>query len=97
MKKARQSRSATKCMLIVFFDILGSVHLQFAPEGQAVNAQFYCSVIRRLRENIWQKRPELWRAGNWLLHDDYAPSHRALITCEFLGQNSIITLPHPPY
>jgi hypothetical protein len=30
-KKARQSRSATKSMLIVFFDIRGIVHLEFAP------------------------------------------------------------------
>ena len=41
--------------------------------------------------------PELWRAGNWLLHDDNAPSHRALATREFLAHNSIITCPHPHY
>ena len=35
-------------------------------------------------------------AGNWLLHDDNAPSHRALATCEFLAHKGIITLPHPP-
>jgi transposase len=39
----------------------------------------------------------MWHAGNWMLHDDNAPSHRALITREFLAHNSIITLPHPPY
>jgi len=43
------------------------------------------------------KRPELWRAGNWLLHDDNTPSHWALVMREFLAHNSIITLPHPPY
>jgi len=43
-------------------------------------AQFYCSVLHRLREDIWRKRPELWRAGNWLLHDDNIPSHQALAT-----------------
>jgi len=32
-----------------------------------------------------------------LLHDDNTPSHRALVTNEFLAHNSIITLPHPPY
>ena len=37
------------------------------------------------------------RAGNWLLHDGNAPSHRALATREFLAHNSIITCPHPPY
>jgi len=72
-KKARQSRSATKSMLIVFFDILGIVHHEFAHEGQTVNAELYCSVLRRLREDIRRKRPELWRADNWLLHDDSVP------------------------
>jgi len=37
-----------------------------------------------------------WRAGNWLLHDDNAPSHRALITREFLAHKGITTLPHLP-
>ena len=29
-----------KSMLIVFFDIGGIVHLEFASEGQTVNAEF---------------------------------------------------------
>jgi len=84
-------------MLIVFFDMRGIVHHEFAPEGQTVNAEFYCNVLRRMREDIRRKRTELWREGNWLLRDDNAPSHRALVTREFLAHNSIITLPHPPY
>ena len=60
-------------------------------------AQFYWNVLRRLREDIWRKRPELWRAGNWLLHDDNTPSHRALAMREFLSHNNITTFPHPPY
>jgi len=51
-EKARQSRSATKSMLIIFFDIRGIVHHEFAPEGQTVNAEFYCNVLRHLREDI---------------------------------------------
>jgi len=84
-------------MLIVFFNIRGIVHREFAPQGQTVNAGFYCSVLRRLREDIQRKRPELWRAGNWMLHDDNVPSHQALVTREFLAHNSIIALPQPPY
>jgi len=84
-------------MLIVFFDIRGMVHHEFVPKGQIVNAEFYCNVLRRLREDIRRKWPELRCAGNWLLHDDNAPPHRALVTREFLAHNSIITLPHPPY
>jgi hypothetical protein len=62
-------------MLIVFFDIRGVVHLQFAADGQTVNTEFYGTVHHCLREDIRQKSPELWRAGNWLFHDDNAPSH----------------------
>jgi transposase len=62
-----------------------------------VNAEFYCNVLHRLREDIQRKWPELWRTGNWLLHDDNAPSHWALVTREFLAHISIITLPHSPY
>jgi hypothetical protein len=63
LKKARQSRSMTKSMLSVYFDIRGIVNNEFAPEGQTVNAEFYCSVLRHLREEIRRKRPELWRGG----------------------------------
>jgi histone-lysine N-methyltransferase SETMAR len=83
-------------MLIVFFNIRGIVHLEFATKGQTVNAEFYCSVLHRLREDIRQKQPEMWHAGNWLFHDN-ASAHRVLVTCEFLAHNSIITLPHLPY
>jgi len=50
-KKARQSCSATKSMLM-FFDIWGIVHHEFAPKGQTVIAEFYCIVLRCLREDI---------------------------------------------
>jgi hypothetical protein len=62
-----------------------------------MNAEFYCNVFRRLREDVRQKQPELCCAGNWLLHDDNAPSHRAIVTGQFFAHSSIITLPHPPY
>jgi hypothetical protein len=38
-KKARKSRSTTKSMLIVFFDIRGIVHYELAPEGQTMNTR----------------------------------------------------------
>jgi hypothetical protein len=76
-------------MLIVFFDIRGMLHIEFAPKGRTVNAKFYCNVLHRLREDIQRKRPELWRAGNWMLHDDNVPSRRALVTHEFLATTAL--------
>jgi hypothetical protein len=77
-KKVRQSRSTTKSMLIVFFDLRGIVYNEFVPppQGKTMNAEFYCNILRRLREDIRRKPRELWRAGIWLLHDDNAPSQR---------------------
>jgi hypothetical protein len=43
-KKARQVRSNVKSMLIVFFDIQGTVHKEFVPPGQTINGKFYCEV-----------------------------------------------------
>ena len=40
-KKARQVRSNIKSMLICFFDQKGTVHKEFVPPGQTVNAAFY--------------------------------------------------------
>uniref|UniRef100_A0A672HAL3 Mos1 transposase HTH domain-containing protein n=1 Tax=Salarias fasciatus TaxID=181472 RepID=A0A672HAL3_SALFA len=82
-KKARQSWSAVKAMLICFFDTTGVDH--------------DIQVLRRLREAVRQKRPELWRDGEWWLHHDNAPAHRALCVMQFLVKNGMTLLPHPPY
>jgi hypothetical protein len=54
-KKAGMSRSSTKTMLIVFFDIRGIVHHKFVPQGETINTKFYCKDLRHLKENIQRK------------------------------------------
>jgi hypothetical protein len=44
----------------------------------------YCDILRRLRENVQQKRPELWRNHNWLHRHDNAPAHTSLKTTEYV-------------
>ena len=39
-KKARQSRSHVKSMLIFFFDCEGVVHYEFAARGQTINKEY---------------------------------------------------------
>jgi len=75
-KKACQVRSNIKSMLIIFiFDIRGIVHKEFVPPGQTVNWNLYWEVFRRLRESVRHKRPEMWKNGDWLLHQDNDPAH----------------------
>lgn len=96
-KKARQVKSKVKSMLLVFFDTKGIVHKEFVPPNQTVNSTYYCDVLRRLRENVRRRRPELWRRGNWMLHHDNAPCHTSLFTTNFLAKNKMTVVPHPPY
>jgi hypothetical protein len=62
-----------------------------------VNSGFYCEVLRRLRENVRRRRPELWREQTWLLHHDKAPSHTSVFTQQFLAKNKMTVIPHPPH
>jgi hypothetical protein len=82
-------------MLICFFDIDGIIHKEFVPPGQTVNAKFYCDVLRRLREDMRQKRPGKWRKNNWVLHHDNAPAHTALAVQHFLASKNMTVVPHP--
>jgi histone-lysine N-methyltransferase SETMAR len=62
-----------------------------------VNSGFYCEVLRRLRENVRRRRPELWRELTWLPQHDNAPSHTSVFTQQFLAKNEMAVIPHPPY
>ena len=96
-KKARQVHSNINSVLIIFLDIRGIVHKEFVPPGQTVNGKFYWEVLRRLRENVRRKWPEMWKNGNWLLHHDNAPAHTSFVVREFLTKNNVTTVPHPAY
>ena len=65
------------------------------PPGQTVNQTFYLQVLERLRNRVRRVRGEI--ADKWFLHHDNAPSHTSFAVREFLAQNKITTLPHPPY
>ncbi|UYV74987.1 CCNK, partial [Cordylochernes scorpioides] len=88
-KKARQVRSNVKVLLTVFFDCRGMVHHEFLPQGRTVNKEYYLQVMRNLRKPIRQKRLDLRKNKNWLLHHDNAPAHTSLLVtaccCLFLA------------
>lgn len=96
-KIPRQSKSKIKVMVTVFFDIRGVVHYEFLPTGQTVNKEYYLGVMRRLRNAVRQKRPDLWKDNSWFLHHDNAPSHTALVIRDFFVKNSTNIVPQAPY
>jgi len=84
-------------MLICFFDQEGIVHRELVPPGMMVNADFYCDVLRRLRENVRRKRPQIWQNQNIIIHHDNAPVHRSFKDSQFLAKNTMTVIPNPSY
>jgi transposase len=54
------------------------------------------AILKRLREAVHRKRPELWPNDRILRHDN-APAHKALSVKQFLVQKSITKMEHPYY
>ena len=96
-KKARQVRSAVKVLLTVFFDYRSVVHQEFLPQGRTVNKEYYLEVMRRLREAIREKRPELWKNNSWILHHDNAPANSSLLVRDFLAKTNTTVMHQRPY
>jgi transposase len=95
-KKARMSPSNMKVML-VFFDWRGIIHHEFVPRGQTINKEFYVAFLKRLREAVHWKRPQLWTNQSRVLHHDNAPAHSSFLVRNFLAKNKMTVVPQPPY
>jgi hypothetical protein len=58
-------------------------------------AAYYLELLKRLREAVHKKRPELWPI-NWILQHNSAPAHKALFCQVFSGPKPITEVEHPP-
>lgn len=59
--------------MLVFYECEGIVHHKYAPPGQPINKKLYVIALRRLREDVRRKRPNLMD-GQWMIHHDGAPA-----------------------
>ena len=96
-KKARQSKSTHKPLMIPFFDSTGVIYMHCVPTGQTVNKEYYVEVLREFRERFRQKRPTLFRSGQWHFRQGNAPVHNSILITDYLTKTDIKTLPQPPY
>ena len=69
----------------------------WTKDSQTVNQVYYLEVLKRLREKVRRKRPELFASNSWILHHDNAHGHIALSLWEFLATKQITVLEHPAY
>jgi alpha-L-fucosidase len=51
--------------------------------GQTVNQVYYLEALKRLREKVRRKRPELFANNSWILHHDNAPVTRHCLSGSF--------------
>ena len=74
-----------KVVLTGFFDCNGVVHHEFLPQGHTANKEYYLEVMRRLREEIRQKRNKI------------VEKPIVNFVCEFLAKNKTVIIPQPTY
>ena len=96
-KKARQSKSTHKLLMIPFFDSTSMIYMHWVPTGLTVNKEYYVEVLREFRKRFRRKRPALFKSGQWHFQQDNAPVHDSILVTDYLTKMGIKTVPHPPY
>ena len=96
-KKARQSKSTHKLLMIPSFDSTGMIYMHWFPTGQTVNKEYYVKVLREFRKRFCRKRPALFKSGQWYFHQDNAPVHKSILLTDYLTKMGIKTVLRPPY
>ena len=84
-------------MFVIFFTNQGPAIQIAVPNGKSVNAKFYKgNVLHKLKTYFLSRRPASGLRGVRMLHDNVV-SHKAAIVREYLKQEKVIELAHPPY
>lgn len=95
-------QSAAKCQKMwgkIFIRLIletVTVHREFVSSSSVVNFDFYCNILRFLRDVQW-RRLELCCNHCWLLYRDNGPTHTSLKTMQFVIENNMAVILYPPY
>ena len=82
-KKARQSKSTHKLLMIPFFYCTGMIYMHWVPTGQTVNKEYCVEVLREFRKRVRRKRSALFKSGHWHFHQDNAPVHNSILVTDY--------------
>ena len=96
-KKATQSKSTHKLLMIPFFGSTGMIYMHWVPTGQTVNKEYYVEVLRGFRKRFHRNRLALFKSGQWHFHQDNTPVHNAILVTDYLTKMGIKRVPQPPY
>ena len=73
-KKFKRDYSAGKVMALIFWEIQGTIMIEYIEQGRMINGAYYIAKLRRLRQAIARKRRGKLTCGVLLLQDK-APAH----------------------
>ncbi|MCU7801502.1 MAG: transposase [gamma proteobacterium symbiont of Lucinoma myriamae] len=94
---AKRSRSAKKVLYSIFFNSSGPVVQIPTPNGRSITGNFYKnSVLKKVKQVYEKRRPATGLRGICLLHDN-AAAHKSQVVQQFLEEEKVVQLPHPPY
>ena len=78
-----------------FWDQDGILLIDYLPNGQTINAEYYLTLLVQFKDILKEKRRGNFTKGVLFLHDS-APAHRALATQNKLTYLRFQSLDHPP-
>ena len=104
LQKALRSREAPKTMMTVFWDKRGVIYCEFLPKGETIDSDGYVETLTRMKDHLRRKRPDKWRKRqdssglrNFILQQDNASPHTAMVSLAWLGEWGVELLAYPPY
>ena len=95
--KFKRARSTSKQMIAVFFSKSGHVASIPLLERKTVTSEWYTNTCLPQVFEAWSKRRPRTGTRGLLLHHDNASAHTAAATLDFLQENNVQLVTHPPY
>ena len=94
--KAAAVQSAGKRMATIFWDERGIIQIDWLPEGQTINSDYYINCLHRLKQSLKQMRRGKLSRGV-LLQQENARPHTSHATSSAVRELGFEIIPHPPY
>jgi histone-lysine N-methyltransferase SETMAR len=95
-KNSEKNNTLEKFSPRFFWDQDGILLIDYRPKDQTINAEYYTSLLVKLKDILKEKRRGKITKVVLFLHDN-GPSHRALATQKKLAYLDFQYLDHPPY
>ena len=92
----RRGKFEPKSMISIFFKSTGPVLIDVLDKGKTINANYYVEDNDCLRRLIKAQRLKSGTTSMKILHDNAKP-HVAILVNNFLENEAIAVIPHPPY